>query len=282
MSIRKSIILMTAAAAALSFDACKSSKTAVSTQDTITVSPTQQTFLQKVSDNAQYAKYITSRIKFRAQVGAQDVSLTGNLKMKRDDVIQLQLMAFGFVEAGRLEFTEDYVLIMDRVNKQYLKVPYNQLSFMRNSGLNFHSLQALFWNELFLPGSDSVTDEELKSFDTEDSGESTVISYEQAKMSYKWLAERSTGQITMANILYKDKFRGDTQLNWDYKDFIKNGSKLFPSDNVITFTTGDTEIQIELMLNYVGNDTDWETRTDVSAKYKQVDLDDILRRLMAM
>jgi thiol:disulfide interchange protein DsbD len=31
--------------------------------------------------------------------------------MKRDDVIQLQLMAFGFVEAGRIEFTKDYVLI---------------------------------------------------------------------------------------------------------------------------------------------------------------------------
>lgn len=85
------------------------------------------------------------------QVGAQDLTLTGNLKMKRDDVIRLQLMAFGFVEAGRLEFTKDYVLIMDRINKQYLKVPYNQLDFLRNSGLNFYSLQALFWNELFQP-----------------------------------------------------------------------------------------------------------------------------------
>lgn len=65
----------------------------------------QQTFLQKVNDNAQYAKFITSKVKFSIEVGVQRLTLTGNLKMKRDDCIRLQLMAFGFVEAGRIELT---------------------------------------------------------------------------------------------------------------------------------------------------------------------------------
>lgn len=258
---------------------CKSSKNVESTP-----TPTREgaTFLQRVSDNSQSSKFITSKIKFHVQLGAQDVSLTGNLKMKRDDVIMLQLMAFGFVEAGRIELTEDYVLIMDRINKQYLKVPYNQLSFMRNSGLNFYSLQALFWNELFLPGEQTITDKDLKNYETEELDENNIISYEQDKMSYRWLANRESALIAMANILYKDKYRGNTQLNWDYKSFIKNGTKDFPSENVITFTTGDKEVKIELTLNYLKNDSDWDTRTEVSSKYRQVDLDDILRRLMAM
>ena len=102
-----------------------------------------QEFLQKVSDNAQHARFVTSKVKFSVEVGSQQLTLTGNLKMKRDDVIRLQLMAFGFVEAGRLEFTKDYVLVMDRINKQYLRVPYQQLDFMRNSGLDFYALQSL-------------------------------------------------------------------------------------------------------------------------------------------
>ena len=65
-----------------------------------------QTFLQKVNDNAQHARFITSKVKFSVEAGARQMTLTGNLKMKRDDVIRLQLMAFGFVEAGRLEFTK--------------------------------------------------------------------------------------------------------------------------------------------------------------------------------
>ena len=228
----------------------------------------QQDFLQKVSDNAQHARFVTSKVKFSVEVGSQQLTLTGNLKMKRDDVIRLQLMAFGFVEAGRLEFTKEYVLVMDRINKQYLRVPYQQLEFMRNSGLDFYALQALFWNELFQPGQTRMTDEMLKSYNTDMEGEDAVISMESGKLSYRWLAE--------------DRYRGNYQLNWDYLDFKLNGRKKFPMDHKVKFTTPDKEVKFEMMLNYLGADEDWEPRTEVSGKYRQVSVDEILRRFMAL
>ena len=241
-----------------------------------------QEFLQKVSDNAQHARFVTSKVKFSVEVGAQQLTLTGNLKMKRDDVIRLQLMAFGFVEAGRLEFTKDYVLIMDRINKQYLRVPYNQLDFMRNSGLDFYALQALFWNELFQPGKTRMTDEMLKSYTTDMEADDAVISMESGKLSYRWLADKSNALVKMANILYKDRYRGNYQLNWDYVDFKQNGRKKFPMDHKVKFTTPDKEVKFEMMLNYMGADEDWEPRTEVSGKYRQVTVDEILRRFMAL
>ena len=120
---------------------CSSKKKAVEDQNPATVDTEKGAFLGKVSDNAQTTKFITSKVKFTVDVPPQTITLTGNLKMKRDEVIRLQLMAFGFVEAARLEFTKDYVLIMDRINKQYLKAPYNHISFLRNSGINFYTLQ---------------------------------------------------------------------------------------------------------------------------------------------
>jgi len=242
----------------------------------------QQDFLQKVSDNAQHARFVTSKVKFSVEVGSQQLTLTGNLKMKRDDVIRLQLMAFGFVEAGRLEFTKDYVLVMDRINKQYLRVPYQQLEFMRNSGLDFYALQALFWNELFQPGKTRMTDEMLKSYATDMEGEDAVISMESGKLSYRWLADKGSALVKMANILYKDRYRGNYQLNWDYVDFKQNGRKKFPMDHKVKFTTPDKEVKFEMMLNYLGADEDWETRTEVSGKYREVSVDEILRRFMAL
>ena len=241
-----------------------------------------QEFLQKVSDNAQHARFVTSKVKFSVEVGSQQLTLTGNLKMKRDDVIRLQLMAFGFVEAGRLEFTKDYVLVMDRINKQYLKVPYQQLDFMRNSGLDFYALQALFWNELFQPGKTRMTDEMLKSYTTDMEAEDAVISMESGKLSYRWLADKVNAQVKMANILYKDRYRGNYQLNWDYLDFKQNGRKKFPMDHKVKFSTPDKEVKFEMMLNYMGADEDWETRTEVSGKYSQVSVDEILRRFMSL
>ncbi len=242
-----------------------------------------QAFLQQVNDNAQHARFITSKIKFSVEVGNQQMTLTGNLKMKRDDVIRLQLMAFGFVEAGRLEFTPEYVMIIDRINKQYLKVPYSHLEFLRNSNIDFFVIQSLFWNELFQPGKAHLTDNNLKSYSTEVGADNdVVISMEDGKLSYRWLADNSSAQVKMANIKFSDKYRGNYQLNWDYEDFQRNTSKYFPMNHKVVFNTPKKDVKFEMILNYMGNEDNWETRTTLSGKYRQVDVDEILRRFMAL
>jgi hypothetical protein len=262
----------------------KSNKSQVEASGTVLPDTLQKdAFLQKVTDNAQSTRFITSKIKFSVEVGNRQMTLTGNLKMKRDDVIRLQLMAFGFVEAGRLEFTQDYVLIVDRINKQYLKVPYAQLEFFRHSGVDFNMLQALFWNELFQPGKARLTDKNLKKFTTDAGVDNDIIvSYESDVLSYRWLTERETGRIKMANVLYNNHLRGNYQLNWDYEEFKVSNRKMFPMKHKVAFSTPDREVKLEMMLNYLGNDEDWEPRTTLSGKYRQMPVDEILRRFMSL
>lgn len=263
---------------------CKSVKTVEKTAGTTVKTDAfdSKQFLQKVSANAPQATFITSKIKFRLQMGSQDISLSGNLKMKRDDVIRLQLVALGFIEAGRLEFTKDYVLVMDRINKQYIKVAYNDVDFLRNSGINFYSLQALFWNELFQPGKTRITSELFGNYNAYISGSDVAVMFERDKMTYRWMADETNGQIKSTNVLYKDPSNGNTQLNWRYEDFQPLGSKQFPTSNSVKLTTPKKEITMNITLNNIDNDSDWETRTEVSSKYKKVNLDDILRRLTAL
>jgi len=282
--MKKSSLLKVAILAwPLVFVSCKSKK--VVTEGNPTPVQTSQTqFLNKVKDNVQTTKFITSKVKFTVEVGSQNISLTGNLRMKRDDVIRLQLMAFGFVEAARLEFTKDYVLIMDRINKQYLKAPYMSIDFLRNSGLNFYSLQALFWNELFQPNRVSVNEEDLLKYVTNESGDDIVISLDDSRLDYSWLASRESGIIKMANILYKDRLNGNSQLNWDYVNFatLENSNVKFPDEMNVTLTSPKKEVKLRLKLNYIGNETEWNTRTEVSNKYREVTIDEILQRFMAL
>ena len=284
----KTVRILKIAALALPFTlavaSCGTHRKAVKKTSTVVNSDTlkKQTFLQKVNDNAQYARFITSKVKFSVEVGARQMTLTGNLKMKRDDVIRLQLMAFGFVEAGRLEFTKEYVLIMDRINKLYLKASYAQLDFLRNNQIDFYVLQSLFWNELFQPGKMKVTDEALKSFSAEIGPEDAIISMENGKLSYRWLAERENHRVKMANIMYSDRFRGNYQLNWDYEDFQQYNRKFFPMEHKISFTTPEKEVKLGMTLNYMGADENWETRTEVSSKYRQVSIEEILQRFMSL
>ena len=260
------------------------SKKVVQQEKPIVVNTEDAKFLDKVKENAVSTKFITSKVKFTVEVGAQNITLTGNLKMKRDDVIRLQLMAFGFVEAARLEFTKDYVLIMDRINKQYLKAPYISIDFLRNSGLNFNSLQAMFWNELFQPNRTTLSNEDMQKFTTNTDSEDVVISLSDTKIDYSWLANQNTGRIKMTNILYKDRLNGNSQLNWDYVGFtqLENSNKQFPNDMKVTLNTQNKEVKLGIKLNYIGHETEWETRTEISNKYREVNIDEILRRFMAL
>lgn len=248
----------------------------------------QKKFVDRVQDNVQTARFITSKVKFSVEVGAQKLTLTGNLKMKRDDVIRLQLMAFGFVEAGRIEMTKDYVLIMDRINKQYLKAPWMQVDFLRNSGLNFNSMQSLFWNELFKPNpvviGKKVEADTTSTFATIESGDDMIIQLNQGKMDYSWLVGRNDALIKMANIQYKDRFNSDNnaQLNWDYDKFELFSGKKFPTKHAISLTTANKEVKLGMTFNYLGSETEWETRTEVSNKYREVTVDEILRRFMSL
>jgi hypothetical protein len=51
---------------------------------------------------------------------------------------------------------------------------------------------------------------------------------------------------------------------------------------VATLTTPKKEVKLSMKLSYLGNEKDWPTRTEVSEKYRQVTVDDILMRFMAL
>ena len=150
---------------------CGTKKTVVdSSTDVKTVTGTEDAeqlklnYMRRVYDNAVYTQNIVSNIDFSIDTGSKDISVGGSLHMRKDDVIRIQLTAFGLMEVGRLEFTKDYVMIVDRIHKEYIKADYNKVSFLQRNGLNFYSLQALFWNMLFMPGTKKVTDDMLKQF----------------------------------------------------------------------------------------------------------------------
>ena len=271
--------------------ACHSHKKVVEETPAVQLTPEQQELMKKVESQEQKkVSFLSSKVKFSVSVGDQQLSLTGNLHMKRNDVIRLQLMAFGFVEAARMEFTKDYVLFMDRINKQYLKAPYYYIDFLRNSGINFNTLQALFLNELFQPGKAELTDEDRKKFVSSSLGDDeAIINFEdgdgqtvKSKMFYNWLVNEQTGRIKMANIMYRDQLRGNTQMNWDYREFRPFAHTIIPTDILVTLTMPEKEIKLGVKLNYMNSDSDWETRTRVSDKYREVTFEEMLKRFMAL
>lgn len=246
-------------------------------------------FLRKVTDNAAYARNIVSKIKFTMNTGSKDISVAGSLHMRKDEVIRIQLTPFGIMEAGRLEFTKDYVLLVDRIHKEYVKTTYDSVDFLQRNGLDFYALQALFWNQLFVPGTQKTTDSSLKNFNVTlntgaSNGNHVALAYN--KMSYEWTADPNTALINSVKANYNANKSDAASVTCRYSNFKALGSKKFPTDILLTMSTkavrNANKMSLRLQLNSLDTDDKWEAKTTVSSKYKQVSVEDIMNQLSGL
>lgn len=239
----------------------------------------QREFLQKVKANGIKSVYLTSKLKFSAALGGQDVTVSGSLKMKRDDVIRIQLVPYGIMEVGRLEFTKDYVLIVDRINRQYVKAAYDDIDFLKSNGINFYSLQALFWNELFQPGKQRPV---LDDFTTTQNAVQVNVRMDKNSMQYEWDTNRQDGQITATHVKHLSNGSADAQMDWKYQSFKPLGKQMFPNDMQVNVKAKGKTLNVGLELSSIKTDGGFELRTDISGKYKKVDANEIFRKLMSL
>lgn len=247
------------------------------------------TFVQKVYDNQVYAKNIVGNMSFNLQVSGKDVTVPGSIHMRKDQVIRLQLfIPILGTEVGRLEFTPTYVLIIDRLHKEYIKADYTQVDFLKKQGINFYSLQALFWNQLLVPGVQKVSESDLKKFDArlDEAGDHVPVSIQYGNMDYAWQADRSTGRINAATVTYKDSRSGASSATIQYGDFKSVGVNQFPASQHLTLSANvdgkRRDMKLNIEMNSVKTDSNWDTESEISSKYKQVSPEDVLGKLMNM
>ena len=284
--MKKTIVIM----AAVVLTACGTTKqvpvknnTAQTTvQATI---PTSQAidYVRKINDNAVYTKNIVSKVDVTLNAQGRDVTVSGKLNMRRDEVVRITLTPFGLMEVGRLEFTPDYVLLINRMDKEYVKATYNEVDFLKANGLDFYSLQALFWNELFQPSKKVLSDTDLSLYSADMAQQTNRhITLKNGKLSFDWTTDVAKALITNALITYGQGTAQPSTVKMEYGDFVPMGSKRFPSKEKATFQTkamNTGKLSLELKLNKITNDTNWESRTTVSDKYKQISAQQFFSKL---
>ena len=257
------------------FLSCHSAKQAGSGQ---TSTANESAYKQRVISNSQTAGAITAKIKAHARMGTQGVTLGGSLRMKRNDVIQLSLTFMGLMEVGRLEFTRDNVLFIDRIHQRYARVSYSQIDFLSAADLDFYALQAIFWNEIFVPGSPDIA-QVLSRFTLASSGDHTLLSLTSApKLDYAFLTQTKTAQLTRTSVHSKNVSNADN-LECIYGNFVKLGGKSFPTTLNVKFNSRKP-LSLDLTLSSLNNASDWTTRTSVSSKYKEMDANKLLENIM--
>lgn len=264
-------------AAALWLAACGSSKKVVSEASSVAAAFSPEAYLQTVQDNRSEAECLTAKTRLNITLGDKSISSTGTLRMKKDDVIQLSVLDpfLHVAEVGRMEFTPTHVLIIDRFNKQYLYVPYEEADFLQRANVDFHTLQSLFWNELFLPGGAEPQANDYTF--TNDSG-TIEMGYQDQHLTYRFYSPYPTGTLTRTDIT--GTRNQQSQFQFLYGDFDKFKGKTFPTSMQMSFIMGRQSATLSIGLSSLKDNSDWSTRSNVPDSYTKADPEKILRALV--
>lgn len=241
-------------------------------------------FVQKVANQKVSTQNIVGKMSLNVQMGSKDITVPGSLHMRYGEVIRIQaFIPLLGSEVGRIEFTPDYVLVIDRMHKEYIKEDYNKVDFLKNNGLNFYSLQALFWNQLFMPGTTSISDANLLDFGVTEAGNSKNITLKKGNLNIVWNADNANGRISTAKATYSSLTQGKSSLNWTYSNFKAVAGKMFPAYQKFTFATtaikNQSNISLTIDMDGVKTDSKWEAKSEISKKYKKIEATDVFGKL---
>lgn len=245
----------------------------------------QMKYIAKVKAAAPAVDNIVSKIDLTIDAMGRDIDVDGKIQMRRNELIRITVSPLGLMEVGRLEFAPDYVLLIDRINKQYVRASYNDLDFLRNNGLDFYSLQSIFWNELFIPGIHSLSEGDMERFCIDLTGDKRDIQYKKDKFTFTWTTNPQTSLISLLNAEYAKGTANASTATCEYSGFTAVGGKQFPSNETITFKQdngGAVKMSLKIRMKKITTDSSWDVKTDVSSKYKQVRAEDIIGKLVNM
>lgn len=237
-----------------------------------------EAYFSLVKSNDTKETNITAKINVTISSEKKSMSTNGTLKMKKGDVIQVSLVdpILGMMEVGRMEFTRNKVLIIDRLNKQYIDVPYAEVDFLQKANVDFNTLQSLFWNEVFEPGKEK-SDASAFTFKDKEDGY-MEIGYRDRLLAYCFDTEKQTGKLSKTTVT--DTTDSGYRLTFDYGDFTDFEGGKFPKEVTLSFSSGTKSASLAFKLSSIRNSSDWIARTTIPSKYKKASPDKILKILV--
>lgn len=213
---------------------------------------------------------VSARITVTLDYNGNPVSLKGRLRMRCNEVVQMSITALGLMEVAVIEFTPKCAYLIDRINKRYALFDYSS-GWMNSVGISFGTVQALFWNRIFIPGVETPW-REAGSFTLSSVGSQCVVEPGRQRMlKCRFYTDADCKQLQQTDLTLQQY-----EAIWRYEQFESFGSYTCPTAFNVSVSGTGRSAGAHVMLSDISTfDTGWKGNTDLS-RYKQVDLEQLL------
>lgn len=277
----KTLWLAIIVVAALMTTSCVSKKVATGQGADSALSNT--AYMQRLLDNAPDFEQFSAKMRLRASYGGESLSVGGSIRMVKDERIQLSLVAIGIVEAARMEINPKGILVLDRIGRRYIDVKYSDLNFFKQTQVDFYTLQALFRNELFLPGVKQVARGEMDRFalTRTDSTATLTTTTDGNRLVCSFLTRLAGAVLQQADLQMQAKSGKRYGMEWSYNDFTPIGQSNFPLSMEVVMEGTAKPVKATFTFSRFSTTTECEPLT-IPSRYKRVEAADILKHILTL
>ena len=232
-------------------------------------------YMEKVIEWTPSRENVTARAKIELNAGSSPMSVNANLRIRRGEIIRISMAPFLGIEVARIDITPKHILAVDRMNKRYVEVGFSEISGMLNTELDFNIIQSLMLNEIFLPGKDKLSLSDADRFMLSPSGNQACLQVKGTRrIEYSFFTSAADGRLEETVISLKGL---PYSLHCSYSDFTMLNRDVFPQRiNLYTEGTGK-KYSLDMKLSRIGTDSNWDTNTELSSKYKKISLPELLK-----
>ena len=220
---------------------------------------------------------ISSKVKFNLVFGTASYSLSGSLKIRRDEALQLSIQVpFLGTEAVRVEATPQSILIIDRIHKKYVQENMNSIKEKTGTNLDFYALQALFVGDIFRPGIANMSIAQIREMKFIGSSEpnTSVLSHEEGQLGYFFRVNNSTAKVMLTEVK-KTSTAFSTLWKYDNRETVQGQE--YPTLIHASFEGVMKTITLDMELSKLCEIGTRKADTSVSSKYEKIELKDVMK-----
>lgn len=216
------------------FAACKSSSSTVTSGTEIM--KTEEAFFSSVLEQTFRFNTLSARMKLDFSGMQNEFSSRVQLKMVYNDRLQLSIQPFLGIEMFRIEMTNDSIKILDRMSKRYVVDNYENLKKELDIEFSFQNLQALFTNQLFIPGERNVSRRDFRRFRMTTENHLAELKLKDRNGLFYTFTADSEERLLSTLIESRPHNR---VLTWNYSNFQTTGRQRFPMKMTVHLSSGE-------------------------------------------
>lgn len=257
-------------------NSCKSTKRITQADSALEDKTSSELFKDILFKGLEY-KTFSSKLNMTISTGTKTLSSKGSLRIVNNEAILLSVQPLFGIEMFRLYVEPEHIIILDRMNKRYVKESFEDIKGKNPVGFNFYTLQSLFTNNLFIPEKSSVSLKDYKTFRYSEGENNYILAARDKKSNIDYtFSINGNDQITLTEL---NMPANQYSLQWNYDQFTLMNNLFFPYEMKIVASTQKRNLNTNISLSSISLNESLSLDTSIPDSYTKVELKDVLKML---